>query len=81
MSWSYCLKHIPALHGHLSAEQSCQVLTMISSSRSGDSTRGMITWLRIRGVFSCFSTLFSVFNWPESSAKLSSTEGLGRERG
>lgn len=64
----------------LSREQSCQVLTMISSSRSGDSTRGMMTWLRSSGVFSCFNTLFSVFSCPESSAKLSSTEGLEGKR-
>lgn len=53
-------------------------LTMISSSRSGDSTRGMITWFRNSGVFSCFSTLFKVFSCPESNAKLSRTEGLGK---
>lgn len=53
------------------------LLTMRSSSRSGDSTRGMMTWLRNSGVFSCFKTLFRVFNCPDSSAKLSRTEGLG----
>lgn len=53
---------------------------MISSSRSGDSTRGMITWFRNSGVFSCFSTLFKVFSCPESNAKLSRTEGLGKQR-
>ena len=51
-------------------------LTMRSSSRSGDSTRGMMTWLRNSGVFSCFKTLFRVFNCPESKAKLSRTDGL-----
>lgn len=54
-------------------------LTMISSSRSGDSTRGMITWFRSSGVFSCFSTLFKVFSCPESNAKLSRTEGLEKQ--
>lgn len=53
---------------------------MISSSRSGDSTKGMITWFRNSGVFSCFSTLFKVFSCPESNAKLSRTEGLRKER-
>lgn len=51
------------------------VCRMISSSRSGDSTKGMITWFRNSGVFSCFSTLFKVFSCPESNAKLSRTEG------
>lgn len=51
-------------------------LTIRSSSRSGDNTRGMMTWLRNSGVFSCFKTLFRVFNCPESKAKLSRTEGL-----
>lgn len=35
-----------------------------------------MTWLRNSGVFSCFKTLFRVFNCPESNAKLSRTEGL-----
>lgn len=35
-----------------------------------------MTWLRKSGVFSCFKTLFKVFNCPESKAKLSRTEGL-----
>lgn len=54
-------------------------LTMISSSRSGDSTRGMITWFRSSGVFSFFRTLFKVFSCPESKAKLSRTEGLEKQ--
>lgn len=65
------LKHFLILKG--------QCLTMISSSRSGDSTRGMITWFRNSGVFSCFSTLFKVFSCPESNAKLSRTEGLEKQ--
>lgn len=59
-----------------SSQQDTVCLTMRSSSRSGDSTRGMMTWFRNSGVFSCFKTLFRVFNCPESNAKLSRTEGL-----
>lgn len=51
-------------------------LTAKSSSRSGDRRSGIITWLRKDGVFSFLSSLLMVFNWPDRSAKLSSTEGL-----
>lgn len=51
-------------------------LTAKSSSRSGDRSRGIMTWLRKDGVFSFLSSLLMVFSWLESRAKLSRTDGL-----
>lgn len=53
-----------------------KVLTAKSSSRSGESSSGMMTWWRNEGVFSFLSSLLIVFSWPDSRAKLSKTEGL-----
>lgn len=56
------------------------ILTAKSSSRSGDRSSGIITWLRKDGVLSFFSSLLIVFNWPDRRAKLSKTEGLNQTK-
>ena len=53
-----------------------KILTAKSSSRSGDRSRGIMTWLRKDGVFSFLSSLLIVFSWPDKRAKLSKTWGL-----